>query len=323
MKQKYLDRDIRFQCKTVAKINRANVILNEYKAQGFIMTVRQLYYQFVARGLLENTFNNYKRLTVNIDDARVAGLIDWDLIEDRSRSRKTHPSWNSPEDIIRDDAVQYAEDIWQGQRYRPEVWIEKAALLGVIEPICTEYRVPYFATIGNNSQSDMREAGERFKDHITNGPIPLVLHLADHDPNGIDMTRDIRKRLSMFAGKAIEVRRIALNMDQVAQYRPPPRSRKIGLGSKRRLGHDHHINLKERTKMTEISIRHESTPEEKIKTEKLLDALKAVIQTADPEKRRALTETVVLFADWPLSRTPALLNEIMLVIGAHPDTKWP
>jgi hypothetical protein len=75
--------------------------------------------------------------------------------------------------------------------------------------------------------------------------------------------------------------------------------------------------------MTEISIRHESTPEEKIKTGKLLDALKAMIQTADPEKRGALTETVVLFADWPLSRTPALLNEIMLVIGAHPDTKWP
>ncbi len=68
----------------------------------------------------------------------------------------------------------------------------------------------------------MREAGERFKDHLENGLIPVVLHLADHDPNGIDMTRDIRKRLEMFAGEEIEVRRIALNMDQVVQYNPPP-----------------------------------------------------------------------------------------------------
>ncbi|SDK15037.1 hypothetical protein SAMN05444171_7766 [Bradyrhizobium lablabi] len=74
--------------------------------------------------------------------------------------------------------------------------------------------------------------------------------------------------------------------------------------------------------MTEISIRHTATPEEKIKTDKLLDALRAMIQTADPERRKALTETVVLFRDWPQSRSPALLNEIMLVIGAHPDTKW-
>jgi hypothetical protein len=218
-----------FQAKTMAKINQANVILDEYAAQGFIMTVRQLYYQFVARGLIENTFNNYKRLSVIIDDARVAGLIDWDLIEDRTRSLRTHSSWDSPEAIIKTAARSYREDIWEGQDYRPEVWIEKAALLGVIEPVCNEYRVPYFATIGNNSQSDMREAGKRFEDHIwnyrpprENGLIPVVLHLADHDPNGIDMTRDIRKRLSLFAGEEIEVRRIALNMDQVEQYNPPP-----------------------------------------------------------------------------------------------------
>jgi hypothetical protein len=220
MKEQY--RLIRFQCKTMYKINHAIAILDEYEAQGFIMTVRQLYYQFVARGLLENTFNNYKCLSVVVDDARVAGLIDWDLIEDRTRSLRTHASWDSPEDMIRDDAVQYAEDIWDNQLYRPEVWIEKAALLGVIKPICRQYRVPYFATIGNNSQSDMREAGERFKDHIAKGCIPVVLHLADHDPNGIDMTRDIRERLLMFAGEEIEVRRIALTMKQVVEYNPPP-----------------------------------------------------------------------------------------------------
>jgi hypothetical protein len=220
MKVKYQDK--RFQTKTLTAINHANVILDEYVRQGFTMSLRQLYYQFVARDLLENTQANYKLIGRTVSDARLAGLIDWDSIEDRNRSLRTHSSWDGPENIIRGAARSYAEDRWKGQRYRPEVWIEKAALLGVIEPICNEYRLPYFATIGNNSQTEMREAGERFADYIAIGLIPVVLHLADHDPNGLDMTRDCRDRLSMFAGDDIEVRRLALNMDQVERYNPPP-----------------------------------------------------------------------------------------------------
>ena len=58
--------------------------------------------------------------------------------------------------------------------------------------------------------------------------MPLVLHLADHDPNGIDMTRDNQERLSLYARNEIEVKRIALNMNQVQQYNPPPNFVKDG-----------------------------------------------------------------------------------------------
>ena len=36
------------------------------------------------------------------------------------------------------------------------------------------------------------------------------------------MTRDNRDRLAMFAQQGVEVRRLALNIDQVERYRPPP-----------------------------------------------------------------------------------------------------
>jgi hypothetical protein len=167
MKEKY--RDIRLQSKTVGMITKANIILTEYAAQGFIMTVRQLYYQFVARGLIENNINSYKRIIRIVSNGRLAGLIDWSLIEDRTRALRTHPSWDGPEEIIEACATGYREDIWDTQEYRPEVWIEKAALLGVIEPICNEYRVPYFACIGNNSTSEQRKAGKRFARYIDDG----------------------------------------------------------------------------------------------------------------------------------------------------------
>jgi hypothetical protein len=95
-------------------------------------------------------------------------------------------------------------------------------LLGVIEGVCEEFRVPYFACRGNNSQSEQYRAGNRLREHFADGRAPLILHLGDHDPNGLDMTRDNRDRLSMFAGRPVEVRRIALNIDQVEQYGPPP-----------------------------------------------------------------------------------------------------
>jgi hypothetical protein len=211
-----------FRRSTMAVIEQANVIVAEYGELGFALTLRQLYYQFVARGLIENRQSEYKRLGCIINDARLAGLIDWDTIEDRTRHLRRLSSWDNPADIIESAAESYRQDLWAGQDYRPEVWIEKDALLGVIEGVCNEYRVPYFACRGNNSQSEQYVAGKRFVEARASGFTPIVFHLGDHDPNGLDMTRDNRDRLAMFAGEPVEVRRLALNIDQVEQYGPPP-----------------------------------------------------------------------------------------------------
>ena len=101
-------------------------------------------------------------------------------------------------------------------------WIEKEALVGVIEPVCERRRLPYFAARGNGSDSELYRAGKRFASQLRAGQAPLVLYLGDHDPTGIDATRDVRERLKMFARTAIEVRRVALNLDQVRTYGPPP-----------------------------------------------------------------------------------------------------
>ena len=203
-------------------IDQANSIIGAYRAQGFTLTLRQLYYQFVARDLIANKQTEYKRIGQIINDARLSGLIDWSAIEDRTRYLRTHASWESPEAIISGAADQYREDAWKSQNIRFEVWIEKDALLGVIEPTCNEWRVPYFACRGYASQSELYEAGKRIRRHLVNGLDVVVLHLGDHDPSGLDMTRDITERLEMFSRCDVEVRRIALNFDQIEQYGPPP-----------------------------------------------------------------------------------------------------
>jgi hypothetical protein len=147
---------------TLVVIDQANVIIDEYLLQSLKLTLRQLFYQFVARALIENTFRAYRRLRGIVAAARDGGLIDWNAMEDRTRSVHFQTTWSNPAARIRAAAHFYREDLWHGQLYRPEVWIEKSALLGVIEGICDHFRVPYFATIGNNSQLLQHEAGARF-----------------------------------------------------------------------------------------------------------------------------------------------------------------
>jgi hypothetical protein len=220
-RERFIDRD--FKDGSLQIIAMANQIIAEFQRQGFTLTLRQLYYQFVANDLIPNKQTEYKRLGSIINDARLAGLIDWDAIEDRTRNVKTIPSWRDPKDIMNGVVNAYQEDLWEGQDCRVEVWIEKDALMGVVEPVCKRWRVSSFACRGYSSQSEQYAAGKRFEELIAQDITPIILHLGDHDPSGIDMTRDNRDRLRMFAwSHDVEVRRIALNYDQVQQYNPPP-----------------------------------------------------------------------------------------------------
>jgi hypothetical protein len=211
-----------FRKSSMDEIERASAIIADYAARGFVLTLRQLFYQFVSRALIANQTGEYKRLGVIVRDARRAGLIDWAAIEDRTRNLQSWQSFRGPKDAIDGRARTYAEDLWRGQRYRPEVWIEKDALTGVIEPACARWRLPSFAARGNGSDSELYRAGKRFALMRASGHIPIVLYFGDHDPTGLDATRDVRDRLAMFARGKVEVRRVALNMDQVTRYRPPP-----------------------------------------------------------------------------------------------------
>src|SRR5258707_4874441 len=194
-------RNFRFSGATLAMIAKANEIVEEYRGQGFDLTLRQLYYRFVSRDLIKNTQKEYKRLGGIVNDARLAGLIDWNSIVDRTRSLRALPHWDSPSEIVESCAAQFNVDRWEGQPYRPEVWIEKDALVGVFERVCRELDVPLLSCRGYTSQSEMWGASQRMLAHSRNrngrrtGQTPIVFHFGDHDPSGKDMSRDIVDRL--------------------------------------------------------------------------------------------------------------------------------
>ena len=207
-------------------IAKANAVCADYAQQGYDLTLRQLYYQFVSRGWLPNKDTEYKRLGSIVSEARLAGLLDWDYIVDRTRNLRSLPHWSSPQSIVDAIAAQYRTERWRHQSERVEVWIEKDALIGVIAGVCQRHDVDYFSCRGYTSQSEVWGAAQRLIGYREAGQKVTVIHLGDHDPSGIDMTRDIGERLALF-GADVQIERIALNMDQVRRYNPPPNPAKL------------------------------------------------------------------------------------------------
>jgi hypothetical protein len=235
--------DITFSPLKLSIIAATNKIISNYHAQGFNLTLRQTYYQFVSHDLFpdewkynnignnkwvrdpngtKNAPPNYNALGDIISDGRMAGLIDWYAIVDRSRGSNANQHWGKPEDVVRSAANSYATDKWSSQDNYVEVWVEKEALEDVLARACRPLDVRYFACKGYTSQSSMWEAAQRLLAQNKNGKQVHIIHLGDHDPSGIDMSRDIFSRLGLFVGSKVHVQRIALNMPQIQRYHPPP-----------------------------------------------------------------------------------------------------
>jgi hypothetical protein len=211
----------RFQKRTLDTIERANGIIEAYMSDGYKLTVRQLHYQMVVRNWWENTEKAYKNLSDIISNARYAGLVDWDAIEDRGRPVHRQSHWDNPGDILKTAADRFSVDKWEGQPYQPEVWIEKEALIGVIEGVCEKWDVSFFACKGYASTSCAYDAAQRLQRYSELGRLPVILYLGDFDPSGEDMSRDLLERMQMF-GVDVDLKRLALNAEQVERYNPPP-----------------------------------------------------------------------------------------------------
>lgn len=222
-------------------IQQTAAIIKEYQDRGYDLTLRQVFYQFVARDLLPqrwadpktgstNNQKSYKNLGNLIADARMAGILDWTSLVDRTREMGGNSHWNDPQAIVSACAHQFRLDKWADQPYRPEVWVEKDALEGVVAQTAKRMDVPYFSCRGYTSLTSIWENAQRLKTIAMKGSTPIILHLGDHDPSGIDMSRDIEERVRLFMGEfgdSLQFNRLALNMDQIEQYHPPENPVKI------------------------------------------------------------------------------------------------
>jgi hypothetical protein len=223
--------EVTLSAENTAFVKVLDGICYEYAQQGYELTLRQLYYQCVARGIIANNTKEYDKLGRLLVQARMGGLIDWYHIVDRTRNLYGNTHWERPSDLIQGAAKQYAVDKWENQKHYVEVHIEKQALEGVIARKCGELDVGYFSCRGYTSVSEMWSTGQRLLHQIEKDKEVHIIHLGDHDPSGLDMSGDLKRRLDTFVGahcgERVHVLRVALNMAQVERLNPPPNPAKI------------------------------------------------------------------------------------------------
>jgi hypothetical protein len=214
---------------TMAYVSKVITIIEAFAKQGYRLTLRQLYYQLVAGGVIPNRKQEYAKLSDVLTNARMAGLVDWEAIEDRVRVPKMHPEWDNIADLVASACASYRLPRWQDQEYYVELWTEKDAIAGILKPITERYHITLVVNRGYSSATAMYDASKRFTEadpHGGEGKCCVLLYLGDHDPSGLDMDRDIQERLCEF-GAHVMYRRIGLTWKQIEKYKPPPNPAKI------------------------------------------------------------------------------------------------
>lgn len=211
-------KETNFRPDSLELIAHCEEIVIDYLGQGLRLTLRQLYYQLVTKNIIKNVERSYKNLSSLVSDARLSGMLDWDAIEDRIRVPMIPSEWSSIQNLVDSALYSYRLPRWETQEEYVELWVEKDALAGVLRPMADQYHVPMMVNRGYSSQSAMYEASKRYLNQEKN---LTLLYLGDFDPSGEDMVRDIADRMEMF-GIDVTVRKIALTLDQVKKYRPPP-----------------------------------------------------------------------------------------------------
>ena len=226
MKEQF--RKTNYQKKNLDLLEKVNDILEEYQEQGIKVTLRQVYYQLVARDIIPNKDNEYKKISSLLTNARYSGDIDWNSIEDRTRTPNIPSVFDDIQNLLEVASQSYQLDRWQGQEFYIELWTEKDAISSVIYPITSEYQVAMIVNRGYSSASAMYNSRTRYikKGEFLGSKKKVLLYLGDFDPSGLDMDRDIKERFNEF-GVDIKVERIGLTQEQIKRYELPENPAKL------------------------------------------------------------------------------------------------
>ncbi|MBI9083353.1 MAG: hypothetical protein JEZ11_07125 [Desulfobacterales bacterium] len=189
------------------------------------MTVRQLYYQLVAREIIPNRHSEYRNISNVLTKMRRENLLSWDTIEDRSRRLIDKRGETDLEAHI----AEYSEHLFryynrclvQNQDRYVEIFTEKDALSSIVSEACWQYCVRVVVSRGQISTTFVREYSERAMAAIAKGQIPTILYIGDLDPSGLRIPSTIVETLSTYHGVSVDLQRIALTIEQIQEHNVP------------------------------------------------------------------------------------------------------
>jgi hypothetical protein len=183
-------------------LKRADHILekiNELSAW-WPLTARQVFYRLISSALVKEPCwywggkqvkDIYKALIRTLKWMRIDERLPWIAITDEHRTVTIKAGHHNPEEFIDSQMNRflrgYTRCLAQKQEYYIEVWIEKGALLHIVEPVADEFCRRVVVCRGYNSITFQTDFYSRASKAMNAGQTPLILYFGDWDPSGENM----------------------------------------------------------------------------------------------------------------------------------------
>src|ERR1035441_10362326 len=195
------------------------------------MTVRQVFYQLETLGVVEKTEGGYRQVQKQVLEMRRAGLLDWAFVTDGTRWQRKPDSYSDASDYVTQVSRSYRRDLWQRQRARIEIWLEKDALADVIVDVTAGWDVSLMVSRGQSSATFLHSAAVNANEAwASTAATTYIYALYDFDAGGERAYRTIAHELPGVYGLGVPivVERLALTQEQIDDWdlptRPPKRS---------------------------------------------------------------------------------------------------
>jgi hypothetical protein len=227
----YLACPIKRNRRTKAEVKTIREAVKSVLGADHPQTVRQVFYQLVARGVIEKSEEQYQNAVIRLlSEMRLNDEINWDWIVDESRRSRITRTFDNVADALRDTAQCYRRSALRDCDDYIEIWSEKEALAGIIWDVASEYDVPVVVSKGMPSLTQVYRSFWSIYRAADAGKDSFIYQFGDHDPTGCLIPRSIGARLHEFCEKHDcqypIVERIALTEEQINRFKLPMRPTK-------------------------------------------------------------------------------------------------
>jgi hypothetical protein len=195
------------------------------------MTVRQVFYQLVTRGVIEKTEEQYQRTVIRLmTDMRLSGELRYSWVIDESRHRRITQTYDNVTEALQHTAEFYRRSALREADDYLEIWCEKDALSGVLGEVTSEYDVPLMVSRGMPSLTFLHGSALAIRRAARQGKQTYIYQFGDHDPSGVLIPQSIKRRLDEMCERLKcpppYVERIALTEGHIAEFNLPTRPTK-------------------------------------------------------------------------------------------------
>jgi hypothetical protein len=180
-------------------------------------TVRQIDYQAVVKKIVDKDEKGYDAVQRMLTELRRDETIPYEWVVDHGRLVRRPFTVNGIVEALNETRKQHRKSPWQYVPDYVQVWVEKDALLGVVEPVTSEYDVPLLSSRGYSSLSLLHKAAQELNE-LLGCPI-YIYQFGDLDPSGLQASEVIERELRGFAPDAnIHFERIGITLQQIKDF---------------------------------------------------------------------------------------------------------